>query len=177
MDMYQKLIHRIQPFPTSNQPSKPATITNQLNTQELQALVEDITQHIKDEYSEGKAVVYQYLLLPELTSSLVDYKHPDISSMATQIMQYILEREFPMLNPEIYEYILTKGRRGDDGQVNFQYSRVLSYLVLSGTLDFYHTVLILFHISLISSSTLEHRIRAKASGCEGYTAMLSSFYR
>ena len=148
MDMYQKLFHRIQPFPTSNQPSKSATITNHLKPQELQTLVEDITQHIKDEYSEGKAVVYQYLLLPELMSSLADFKNPVISSMATQIMQYILERGFPMLNPETYEYILTKGRRGDDGQVNFPYSRVLSYLVCSGTLEYFHTVLISFHISI-----------------------------
>ena len=148
MDMYQKLFHRIQPFPTSNQPSKSATITNHLKRQELQTLVEDITQHIKDEYSEGKAVVYQYLLLPELMSSLADFKNPVISSMATQIMQYILERGFPMLNPETYEYILTKGRRGDDGQVNFPYSRVLSYLVCSGTLEYFHTVLISFHISI-----------------------------
>ncbi len=106
--------------------------TQPIEQQALQSLVHDITQHIKEEYSDGKAVVYQYLLLPELMSTLMEYKNYSMSSMATPIMNYILERELPMLNPELYEYILTKGKRGGNGQVNFPYGRVLSEMVLSG---------------------------------------------
>jgi hypothetical protein len=106
-----------------------------MNLNELQSLVRDITQHIKDEYSDGKAVVYQYLLLPELMSTLMDYNTYDIRSIASPIMNHILEHEFPMLTPELYEYILTKGRRGNNGQVDFPYGRLFSELVLSGTLQ------------------------------------------
>lgn len=135
MDMYTKLIQRLRPSPKESNPSQSATNTeHKMNLNELQSLVRDITQHIKDEYSDGKSVVYQYLLLPELMSTLMDYKTYDIRSMAAPIMDYILEHEFPMLTPELYEYILTKGRRGDNGQGDFPYGRLLAELVLSGTL-------------------------------------------
>lgn len=132
MDMYLKLIQQIRPCHKKKFTSNLSNVTKGRDPLALQSLIHDITQHIKEEYSEGKAVVYQYLLLPELMSTLMDYKNYDISSMATPIMDYILEREFPILNPDLYEYVLTKGRRGDHGQVNFPYGRVLSEMVLSG---------------------------------------------
>jgi hypothetical protein len=132
MDMYLKLIQRIRPLPKEYHMSISSKTNQPIEQQTLQSLVHDITQHIKEEYSDGKAVVYQYLLLPELMSTLMDYKNYSICSMATPIMNYILERELPMLNPELYEYILTKGKRGGNGQDNFPYGRVLSEMVLSG---------------------------------------------
>ncbi len=132
MDMYLKLIQRIRSLPKEYHMSTSSSTTQRIEPHALQSLVHDITQHIKEEYSDGKAVVYQYLLLPELMSTLMDYKNCSISSMATPIMNYILERKLPMLNPELYEYILTKGKRGGNGHDNFPYSRVLSEMVFSG---------------------------------------------
>ncbi len=137
LDMYQRVINRIRPV-MHYDASKPESKARRMKLKELIGLVLDITQHIQEEYSEGKKNVYQYILLPELVRALLENKNCDIKSLATPIMNYILERKFPVLNPELYECILSKGRRSELVQDVFPYHKVLSELVSSGKLLLVH---------------------------------------
>ena len=138
LDMYQRVINRIRPI-MHYDASKPESKSRRMKLKELIGLVLDVTQHIQEEYSEGKKKVYQYILLPELVQALSENKNCDIKSLATPIMNYILERKFPVLNPELYEGLLLSGRRSEIVQDVFPYQKVLSELVSSGKLPLVHS--------------------------------------
>jgi hypothetical protein len=132
LDMYQRVINQIRPVDFLYDPSKPESQARRIKLKQLKGLVMDITHHIQEEHSKGKKRVYQYILLPELVLALSENNNSDIKSLATPIMNYILESKFPVLNPELYEYILARGRRNEAVQDVFPYHKVLSELVASG---------------------------------------------
>jgi len=138
LDMYQRVINRIRPY-MHYDASKPESKARRMKLKELICLVLDVTQHIQEEYSEGKKKVYQYILLPELVQALSENKNCDVKSLATPIMNYILESKFPVLNPELYECLLLSGRRSELDQDVFPYHNVLSELVSSGKLSLVHS--------------------------------------
>lgn len=138
LDMYQRVINRIRPY-MHYDATKPESKSRRMKLKELIGLVLDVTQHIQEEYSEGKKKVYQFILLPELVQALSENKNCDIKSLATPIMNYILEHKFPVLNPELYECLLLSGRRSEIVQDVFPYHKVLSELVSSGKLPLVHS--------------------------------------
>lgn len=130
LDMYQRVIHRVRPVKMHHDDSKHRPSARRLDAFEMTNLVKDITQHIQQEYSEGKKVVYQYILLPELVVALTEHSFPRTKGLATPIMEYILDNKFPVLDPDLYKYILSKGRRSETD--SFPYHRVLSELISAG---------------------------------------------
>lgn len=139
LDMYQRIIHRLRPIDKFQNSNNRSTISQRnISPYDLQKLVNDLTRHIKEEYSEGKKKVYQYILLPELVAALIDRKNEEIAAWANPIMKYILHNNFPVLDPELYEYILSRGKRRDPSRLIpsshdiFPYERVLLMLTSSG---------------------------------------------
>lgn len=139
LDMYQRIIHRLRPIDKFQNSNNRSTISQRnISPYDLQKLVNDLTRHIKEEYGEGKKKVYQYILLPELVAALIDRKNEEIAAWANPIMKYILHNNFPVLDPELYEYILSRGKRRDPSRLIpsshdiFPHERVLSMLTSSG---------------------------------------------
>jgi len=139
LDMYQRIIHRLRPIDKFQNSNNRSTISQRnISPYDLQKLVNDLTRHIKEEYGEGKKKVYQYILLPELVAALIDRKNEEIAAWANPIMKYILHKNFPVLDPELYEYILSRGKRRDPSRLIpsshdiFPHERVLSMLTSSG---------------------------------------------
>ena len=167
LDMYQRIIHRLRPHGLHNDhtsarnggPSRTSSHVRRMKPLELQRVVNDMVRHIKEEYGSGKKQVYQHILLPELVLSLMEHRNADINTWAVPIMNYILDNDFPILDPGLYEYLLSKGRRPVDargdtvvvprqwnsgtlrtptdltGQNVFPYHRILSMLIASGMIQ------------------------------------------
>lgn len=167
LDMYQRIIHRLRPHGLYNDhtsarnggPSRTSSHVRRMKPLELQRVVNDMVRHIKEEYGSGKKQVYQHILLPELVLSLMEHRNADINTWAVPIMNYILDNDFPILDPGLYEYLLSKGRRPVDargdtvvvprqwnmgtlrtptdptGQNVFPYHRILSMLIASGMIQ------------------------------------------
>lgn len=111
LDMYQRIIHRLRPIDMLIDRTKPDSKGPQwIKPKKLIDLALDIAHHIQDEYSNGTKQVYQYILLPELVLALIENTNVELKSVATPIMEYILEHKFPVLNPDLYEYLLSRGR-------------------------------------------------------------------
>lgn len=94
LHLYQKFINRIR--------------YSKLNFNAVEEIVKKLTEHIIEEYSEGKLVVFQYLLLPSLVQSLSSHDYFMINKSAKPILKYILDCNFPMVSPESNETILAK---------------------------------------------------------------------
>ena len=129
---------------------------------EWNRLVRDMTRHIRERYSSGIGRVYQYILLPELAMAVMggnnnnnngggggnDNNDDVATSHASSIMNYVLKRmedgDFPIVDPELYETILSNGRHrdrwtgGSGGETSpgrdraMPYHKLLSRLVSSG---------------------------------------------
>jgi hypothetical protein len=130
LDMYQRIINRIRSIGCEN--AKYESNPRRMKPREWRDLVLDITRHIQENYADGTRRVYQYILLPELVMALMECNNRGVKFLATSIMNYILERKFPVLNPELYEHVLSRGRHGGINQDPFPYHKVLTELVLSG---------------------------------------------
>jgi len=118
LDMYQRVIHRLRPIDMLIDRTKPERqssggkgLPKWINPKKLIDLTLDIARHIQEEYSTGTKRVYQYILLPELVLALIENTNVDMKSLAVPIMEYILRHKFPVLNPDLYEYMLSRGRR------------------------------------------------------------------
>ena len=148
LELYQRIIHRCRPVAYNQLQQK--TPYRGMGVLQLESLVKDMIHHIQQEYGEGKKRVYQYILLTELVVALTDNKNTDVSAWAIPLMNYILDSKFPVLDPELYEYILSKGRRSDLAKESistkryrapedemFPYHRVLSMLISSGKIVLY----------------------------------------
>ena len=94
LHLYQKFINRIR--------------YSELRFDAVEEIVKNLTEHIIEEYSEGKLIVFQYLLLPSLVQSLSSHDHFMINMSAKPILKYILDCNFPMVSPESNETILSK---------------------------------------------------------------------
>jgi len=117
-----------------------------MTTDEVQGLVGDVSRHIREEYGGGKRKVYQHLLLPELVAALSCHRNPFVNSYAKPIMEYILDNDFPQLNPELYEHILAIATHRNTGSdYSLPHSRVLSQLVSNGYRPKPETVVNLLH--------------------------------
>lgn len=135
LHLYLELLHRIRSVEVQHEHrnAKPLSKTDRrIYVSTLQKMVRDITEHIKVEYSEGKKMVYQHLLLPVLVSSLAEHRHPFITQSAKPIMEYILDNQFPQLCPELFEHILESAANSRTGPKFIPYHRVLSWLVSNG---------------------------------------------
>jgi len=161
LDMYQRIIHRLRPIDKFRNPNDRSTKSQRnISPYDLQRLVNDLTRHIKEEYGEGKKKVYQYILLPELVAALIDRKNEDIAAWANPIMKYILHNNFPVLDPELYEYILSRGKRRDPSRLIpsshdiFPYERVLSMLTSSGKYIIYIFLVVVIVNGLIVNPLL-----------------------
>ena len=97
LHLYQKFVNKIT--------------YSKLNFNVVDEIVKDFTEHIIEEYSEGKLVVYQYLLLPSLVQSLSSHNNFMINKSAGPILKHILDCNFPMISPESNETILSKTRQ------------------------------------------------------------------
>lgn len=95
-------------------------------------VVEDITEHIQKEYSKGEETVYQYLLLPSLVDSMTKKKDPFVHRCAKPIVEYIMDSQFPLLEPVLYEGVLERAVVNRVGPDFIPYHKVLSYLVSNG---------------------------------------------
>eukprot|EP00571_Detonula_confervacea_P005363 CAMPEP_0172313854 /NCGR_PEP_ID=MMETSP1058-20130122/21123_1 /TAXON_ID=83371 /ORGANISM="Detonula confervacea, Strain CCMP 353" /LENGTH=756 /DNA_ID=CAMNT_0013027577 /DNA_START=99 /DNA_END=2369 /DNA_ORIENTATION=- len=133
LDMYQRVIHRIRPVDMHSDLSKPKSTARRMNPFELRHFVEDLALHLQEEYSEGKKMVYQHILLPEIVLALSEHKNASINLLGKPIIDYVLDKKFPVLNPELYEYMLSRGRRSETGPEEFfPYRRVLAELIRAG---------------------------------------------
>ena len=124
LDMYQRVIHRLRPMDMlidrtkSERQSSGGKGPKWIHPKKLIELTLDIARHIQEEYSTGTKRVYQYILLPELVLALIENTNVDMKYLAVPIMEYILEHEFPVLNPDLYEYMLSRGRRTTTTRAN-----------------------------------------------------------
>jgi hypothetical protein len=113
LDMYQRVIHRLRPIEMLNDRTKHKSSSKGpkwIKPKKVIALALDIAQHIQDEYSTGTKQVYQYILLPELVLAIMENSNVELKLCAIPIMEYILQHNFPVLNPDLYEYMLSRVR-------------------------------------------------------------------
>ena len=154
LDMYQRIINRIRSHhrPRHRRPHSESTEHDASNSEydptprkmrsgELNRLIRDMTRHIQETYSNGTKRIYRHMLLPELAVAVMESNVDVVKCHAASIMNYVLERDddFPVLDPELYEMLLSKGRRGgvvvgetDGRDGHFPYRKLLSRLVSSG---------------------------------------------
>ena len=102
------------------------------NGKELRNLVKEIHQHIQDEFFDGKKLAYQHLLLPELVLVLAGHKDRRVNACAKPVMEHIMEKQFPLLNPDLYETLLEKSSFSRSGPIYLPYHKVLNELVSQG---------------------------------------------
>ncbi|KAL7552619.1 hypothetical protein ACHAWF_017606 [Thalassiosira exigua] len=136
LDLYLRLIERIS-FVRVQDESRRHNHSRQNNLGgvdilALQNLADDLAWHIQEEYSQGKTMVYQYLLLPTLVLSLSKHRHPAMNQSAKPIMEHIMENQFPPLCWETFEGILTQATESWLGSHFLPYHSVLSWLVSNG---------------------------------------------
>jgi hypothetical protein len=116
LDMYQRVIHRLRPIEMLIDRTKSKSSSKGpkwIKPKKLIHLALDMAQHIQDEYSTGTKQVYQYILIPELVLALMENSNTNVEMKlcAIPIMEYILQHNFPVLNPDLYEYMLSRVRR------------------------------------------------------------------
>ncbi|KAL7541638.1 hypothetical protein ACHAXR_011073 [Thalassiosira sp. AJA248-18] len=136
LDLYLKIVHGIRSveldYRVNHQKYNTKGDRRFMSPSELQTLVEDVTEHIQEEFSEGKKMVYQYILLPALVVNLSEHQDTTIKCCAKPIMEYILDSQFPILSPEIYDHMLGRTTHGRTGPDYIPHHRVLSWLVSNG---------------------------------------------
>lgn len=107
---------------------------------EMRDLGDEIYHHMRDSFPVGStSAVYQHILLPMLVCELA--KHSDIRVVqgTKAMVDYMIDEEFPVLNPELYEAILNEASPGRVGHLYLPYHKLLSELVSRGEfgLDLY----------------------------------------
>lgn len=103
-----------------------------LNGRDLVSLVGEIQQHIRNTFADDKKMVYQHLLLPELVLALANHNDRCVNACAKGIVEYMMDVKFPLLQPELYEVVLTRAAYNRTGNAFLPYHEVLAGLVASG---------------------------------------------
>ena len=102
---------------------------------ELELFVQDIVSHIQKEYCHDNGttkIIYQHILLPELVSALVENLDRTIKACAKPIMDHILDCEFPLFNPDLFEHMLGRAKKPRERENAMPYHKMLAKLVLDG---------------------------------------------
>jgi hypothetical protein len=109
------------------------THTRDMDGIELCELAEELFHHLKESFPKGTtSVIYQHILVPALVCQLAEYKDLRVKRCAKPMVEYMVEEQFPVLNPELYEAILKEAAYERVGHLYLPYHKLLTELVSRG---------------------------------------------